>query len=268
VLRICWYDLDDAVRRGLRWLLTGSALSLIPAAAVFPSDRMLLVPGIGIAAALATVLVQAYRSWRGRRRWLLVGAGGYFAVVHLLLAPLLTVYIQMALVKSGRESLELAASPVVAGAGGKEAVLIYAPDAVVSIYLPLMIDHLEGPAPKSWRPLSIAPYDHWLRRTGPRTLELEVANGGVMLRSLFEELYRDPEKQLVPGTKIDRGLLRAEILDANDRGPTRVAFQFDRDLSDPTLYFLIWQDGGLRVAELPAVGEETFVKRTLGPGGF
>jgi hypothetical protein len=194
---------------------------------------MLLVPGIGITAALATVLVQAYRSLRTRRRWLLVCVGGYFALVHLLLAPLLTVVVQTYVVKNSRQSLELAASPVVFDAGGKETILIFAPDHVVSLYLPVMIDHLEGPAPRSWRPLSIAPYDHRLRRTGPQTLELEVAKGGVMLRSVFEELYRDPEKKLVTGTVVDRGLLRAEILAANDRGPTRIAFHFDRDLSDP-----------------------------------
>ena len=268
VLRICWPYLDGAVRRGMRWLLAGSALSLIPIAAVFPSDRMLLVPGIGITAAVATVLVQAYRSWRARRRWVLVGVGGFLAVVNLLLAPVLTVYIQTAMIKSGRQTLELAASPAVVGAGGKETVLIHAPDPVVSIYLPLVIGHVEGPPPKSWRPLSIAPFDHWLRRTGPRTLDLEVVEGGVMLRSVFEALYRDPDNLLVPGTVIDRGLLRAEILAADNRGPTRVAFHFDRDLSDSTLYFLTWQGGELRVVNLPAVGQELLLRRTLGPSGF
>jgi hypothetical protein len=268
LLRACWPHLDDSARRGLRWLLTGSALSLIPVAAVFPSDRMLLVPGIGLTAALATVLVQACRSWRSHRRWLLIGAGAFLAVVHLLLAPLLTIGLQTLLIRHGRQSLELAASPVVVDAGGKETILVFAPDHVVSLYLPLMIDHLAGPAPGSWRPLSIAPYDHWLRRSGPRTLELEVAEGGVMLRSVFEELYRDPEDPLAPGTVVARGLLRAEILAANDRGPTRVAFHFDRDLSDPMLYFLVWQDGGLRRADLPAIGEKVFLERTLGPGGF
>lgn len=268
LLRSCWPDVDDATRRGVRWLLTGSALSLIPATAVFPSDRMLLVPGVGLAAALATVLVQAYRSRRTRRRWLLVGAGGYLALVHLLVAPVLAVGLQTLLTKHGRESLELAASPVVAGAGGKEAILVFAPDHVVSLYLPVMIDHLGRPAPKGWRPLSIAPYDHRLTRSGPRTLELEVAGGGVMLRSIFEALYRDPRDPLSPGTVVERGLLSAEILAANDRGPTRVAFHLDRDLSDPSFYFLAWQDGELRRLELPEIGDTLFLKRTLGPGGF
>jgi hypothetical protein len=268
VLRACWPLLDDSIRRGLRWLLAGSALSLIPVAAVFPSDRMLLVPGIGITAAVAAVLVLGFRSLRARRRWLLVGVGGFLAIVHLLVAPLLTVTIETLLIKHGRESLELAASPVLTEAEGKETVVIFAPDHVVGVYLPLMIDYLGGPAPKSWRPLTIAPYDHWLRHTGPRTLELEVAKGGVMLRSLFEELYRDPRNRLVPGTVIDRGLLRAEILEANDCGPTRVAFHFDRDLTDPSLCFLVWQDGELRRTNLPATGEEIFLRRSLGPGGF
>jgi len=268
VLRACWSQLDDTTRRGLRWLLAGSGLSLIPVAAVFPSDRMLLVPGIGLMAALATVLVQAIRSWRSHRRWLLIGVGGFLAAVHLLLAPLFTLGIQALLIKQGRQSLELATSPIVVDAGGKDTILIFAPDHIVSLYLPRIIDHLKGPAPKSWRPLSIAPHDHWLRRTGTRTLELEVVEGGVMLRSIFEELYRDPENRLTPGTILDRGLLQAEILAANDRGPTRVAFQFDRDLTDPSLNFLVWQDGELRKADLPNVGEELFLRRTLGPGGF
>ena len=185
----------------------------------------------------------------------------------LLMAPLLTIYIQTILIKHGRQSIELAAAPSVVDAAGKETILIFAPDHVVSLYLPLIIDHLEGSAARSW-PLSIAPYDHWLRRTGPRTLELEVAEGGVMLRSVFEELYRDPDKQLAPGTIVDRGLLRAEILAANDHGPTRIAFHFDRDLSDPVLNFLVWQEGELRSADFPAIGEEVFLRRTLGPGGF
>jgi hypothetical protein len=268
VLRACWPQLDEPHRRGLRWLLAGSALSLIPVAAAFPSDRMLLVPGIGLVAALATVLVQAYRSWRSRRRWSVIAAGGYLAAVHLILAPLFCLFIHTILITTGRRSLELAASPVVVEAGGRETILVFAPDHVVSIYLPHMIEYLAGPPPTSWRPLSIAPFDHRLRRTGPRSLELEVVDDGVMLRSIFEALYRDPRNGLAPGTIVDRGLLRAEIMSANDRGPTRVAFHFDRDLSDPALYFLVWEDGELREADLPAVGEEVFLKRTLGPGGF
>jgi hypothetical protein len=212
--------------------------------------------------------VLAYRSWRsGTRRWL-IPVGGFLALVHLVFAPILTVYIQTLMINNGRQALQLASSPTVAAAGGKETILVFAPDYVVSVYLPVIIDYIGGPTPRSWRPLAMAPYDHWLRRKGPRTLELEVAQDGVMLRSVFEELYRDPENRLLPDTIIDRGLLRAEILTVSDRGPTRVAFHFDRDLSDSSLDFLVWQDGELRNAKIPELGEELYLNRTLGPGGF
>jgi hypothetical protein len=229
---------------------------------------MLLVPSIGLSAALATLLVQAWRSWRARQRRWLVPAGAFLAAIHLLLAPLLTIYVQTVVIDQSRVSLELAASPVVRTTSGKETIVVFAPDHVVGLYLPLLVHHLEGPVPRSWRPLSIAPYDHHLRRSGPRTLELRVEEGGVMLRSLFEVLYRDARRILPVGSTVDRGLFQAEILAARDGAPTHIAFHFDRDLDDSSLSFLVWQDGELRPADLPAVGQELLIERTLGPAGF
>ena len=267
VLRVGWADMDGATRRALRWLLPGSLLSLLPIVATFPSDRMLLVPGIGLAAALAAVLIAAFESLRVRRHRLLVAVAGVLSFVHLLLAPVLAMYIQNLLITQSRDSLELAASPVVRDSGGLETVLVFAPDHVVALYMPLLIDHVSGPAPRSWRPLSIAPCDHRLSRTGERTLELETVDG-VMMSSVFEELYRSPKKPLSSGTVIDRGLFRAEVLEEAAQGPTRIAFHFDRDLGDPTLRFLIWLDGELRTAALPPLGEKVTIERSLGPAGF
>jgi hypothetical protein len=266
-LRAGWAELAGATRRALRWLLPGSLLSLLPIVATFPSDRMLLVPGIGLAAALAAVLIAAFDSLLVRRHRLLVAVAGALAFVHLLLAPVLAIYIQNLLITQSRDSLELAASPVVRDSGGLETVLVFAPDHVVALYMPLLIDHVGGPAPRSWRPLSIARCDHRLSRTGERTLELETVDGA-MMRGVFETLYRSPEKPLSPGTVIDRGLFRVEILAEGADGPTRVAFHFDRDLDDPTLRFLMWRDGDLRIATLPELGETVDIERSLGPAGF
>lgn len=270
LLRAIWSGLDEPVRRGLRWLSAGSALALVPATTVIPSNRMLLVPAVGLSAPLAVILMQAWRSWRSRRgrRWRLIVPGALLAVIHLLLAPLNVLLIQAVIIKQSRAALEVAASPLLHEARDKHAVIIFAPDYIVGLYMPLLVNHLEGRFHKGWRPLSIAPYDHLLRRTAPRTLELEVAEGGVLLRSIFEELFRDPRHPLLPGTIVDRGLIRAEILDGSHSGPTRVAFHFDRDLDDPSLLFLIWMEGELRRAKLPPLGEEMYIDRTLGPLGF
>ena len=145
---------------------------------------------------------------------------------------------------------------------------MFAPDHVVAIYLPLLIEYQGGPSPQSWRVLSIAPCDHILRRTGPRTLELETEPGRAMMGGVFESLYRSRHQPLEVGTALDRGLLQAEILDVDEQGPTRVAFHFDRDLTDPSLRFLVWQEGKLQEMTLPGVGEVVGIERSLGPGGF
>jgi len=268
LLRAGRSHLEDRDRSSLRWLLIGSGLSLIPIVAAFPSDRMLLVPGFGLTAALAAVITAAFRSRRTSRRRLLIGAGGLLALGHLVLAPLLAVLIQTILIRQNHESLALAASPVVCESAGRETVLIYAPDHVVGIYMPLLMEQEGCGAPQGWRPLSIAPCNHVLKRTGPRTLELAAVDGGVMLRSVFEVLYRNPKNDLRPGEIVDRGLFRAEILDATSDGLTRVAFHFDRELTDPGVRFLVWLEGDLKQLEIPDVGGELYIERTLGPGGF
>jgi len=67
---------------------------------------------------------------------------------------------------------------------------------------------------------------------------------------------------------VDRGLFRAEILDATSDGLTRVAFHFYRELTDPAVRFLVWLEGDLKQLEIPDVGGELYIERTLGPGGF
>jgi hypothetical protein len=157
---------------------------------------------------------------------------------------------------------------VVCESAGRETVLIYAPDHVVGIYMPLLMEQEGCGAPRGWRPLSIAPCDHVLKRTGPRTLELTAAGGGVMMRSVFEVLYRKPKNDLRPGEVVDRGLFRAEILDATSEGLTRVAFHFDRELPDSGVRFLVWLEGELKQLEIPDVGGELYIERSLGPAGF
>jgi hypothetical protein len=268
LLRICWPGFEPEAKRALRWLLPGSLLSFLPIVATFPSDRMLLAPGIGLAAALGAVFAAAYAAWRARRRKALTAVCAALALGHFILAPVYAVWIQTLLISQGKETLQLAGSPLVRECAGVETVVIYAPDHVASVYMPVLIEHLGGPAPKGWRPLSIARCDHKLKRTGPRTLEIETVDGGRMMESIFELLYRSPKNALEPGDVLDRGLFRAEILEGDGVGLTRIAFHFDRDLTDPGLRFLVWEDGALREASPPNVGEEIYIERTLGPAGF
>jgi hypothetical protein len=271
LLRAVWKEPDEATRRRLRWLLAGGFLALVPASAVHPSDRMFLVSSLGLVAAVALILQRAWLAWHGPhgpRRILLLAGGGYLAVVHLLLAPLVVELYQKSVTDFNRAALAVSQSPLLADAINRENIILLAPDSLVGLYLPLMLPFTQDVTLATWRPLTLAPWDHWLRRPEPRTLELEVAPGGVMLRSWAEEIYRDTRHMLLPGDFLDRGLFRVEILDGSAAGPTRVAFHFDRDLDDPSLLFLNWADGALRKATLPGVGREILLKRTVGPAGY
>ena len=266
-LRFCRRLLEDDQVRALRWLLAGGALALLPAVATFPSDRMFLVSEPGLAALLAAVLVLAWRAPRAPRRRILRVGGILLGIIHLVLAPLVVVAFQLEFVRQSRAAVALASSPELETARDLEVVMITAPDHVVAVYLPVTMLHFDRLTMAGWRVLSLAPHDHVLTRTGPRTLELEVV-GGTMMRSLFEELYRDREHPLVPGTVLERGMFRVKILEAVDGAPTRVSFDFDRDLDDPTLRFLVWGEDGFARAHLPEAGETLPVPRVLGPAGY
>jgi len=134
---------------------------------------------------------------------------------------------------------------------------------------PLVIGHEFGYVTgAAWRPLAMVPGDLWLRRPAARTLELEVSGGGVFLNALFERLYRDRNQPLPVGAVLDRDLFQVEIMSATAVGPKRIAFHFERDLTDPSLALLAWRDGALAPAELPEVGGALFLERSLGPAGF
>ena len=79
--------------------------------------------------------------------------------------------------------------------------------------------------------------------------------------SEFERFFRTPGSPLEPGGQIDLCGIEVVVLTVNSVGPTRVAFEFDRPLEDPSLCFLVWRDKGLRRETLPGVGQVMELER-------
>ncbi len=48
--------------------------------------------------------------------------------------------------------------------------------------------------------------------------------------------------------------MRVTVLEADEVGPTRVGFDFDTPLEDPSFVFLGWRDGAMRRSTPPPVG--------------
>jgi len=102
------------------------------------------------------------------------------------------------------------------------------------------------------------------RRTGPRSCTLK-SLGGPMLTHPFETVYlsgREPP-QTGDGGSIAVG--RVEVLESDASGPIVLGLEFDRELEDAHLRFLVPVPGrALGVVDPPAIGE-TLMLPAVGP---
>jgi hypothetical protein len=259
LLRSAWPGLLEEERRHCRWLGAGAALSLLPVAATMPMSRLLLVPGLGASVLLAMVLLHAWRSrrQRGWRPRALAYTGGVLALVHLVLAPLSWPVLAMMVRQLGASTEQMARTVRqeldVERLPSQRVVILDARDLGVAMYVPILWA-LQGQAlPRSWWVLSLVQEPPVVTRTGPASLELELPRGH-FLTSELEQAVRGPEYMLGVGARVLLEGMRVEVLAADAQGPTRVGFEFDTPLEDPSLVFLRSAGGGLSRFTPPPVG--------------
>lgn len=258
LVRAAWPELTADERRHGGWLLLGAALSLLPVMATFPSNRLLLVPSLGALVAVAAVLVRAWRSQaRGwRARGMKVGAG-VLALAHLVLAPLLWPGMSLLLRQMNaqgepvyqalEQQLDFARLP------GQRVVALPIPIPGFGLYLPMVMAARGMPKPEAWWTLSMSLEPHVLTRTGPTSLELSLTRGR-FFTSEFEKVFRGPTYPLPRGSRVELQGLRVTVLEADAEGPSRLGFEFDLPLEDPSFVFLEWKDGGPHRFTPPPVG--------------
>lgn len=271
LLAVSWTRLEEPTRRALTWLLPGAAFALVPAAVPQPFDRVLITPMIGIAVLLAALVEHLVRGARqatggvAKRAPAAVGAFVLIAV-HLILAPLGKLASQRFMATEWKDLPRLADRiPIETTADYRpHVVLLTAPDIVIGGFLTLMHGFRGHPPFASWVSLSLAPYDHLVRRSGARSLEVEVLDGE-LLSSPPERFHRPETDKMSAGETAATPLFEAEVLEVGERGPVRVEFRFDRDLDDPDLVFLAWGDGELERVRLPDIGGAVRVRHLPGP---
>ena len=251
--RRLWPTLSPDEQRHCRWLWLGAVLAMLPVAAAFPSNRLLLVPSLGISVLLAVVLLGA---WRQRYRT----AVGVLGILHLVLPVFAWCFYSWMGLMLGRYSQDVAFNAELdpARASTQRAVVLVVPDGVVGMYTGLVRTMHGLPTPLAWWPLTLAPHDHVVTRTGPASLELELVEGR-FLRSEFEQLFRSQDHPMRVGHRVQFPGLSAEVMDADARGPRRVAFQFDRSFDDPGMIVMVWRNGRLRRYTLPAMGQSEVI---------
>lgn len=265
LLRRAWPSLADDDRLALRWLIAGALLSLLPVAAAFPMNRLLLAASIGGSAVVAVII----RHWWVHRRTRPARAAGYvtalLAVIHLILAPMLWP------VQSGIVSYigywarnAYLDAPIDPAREAQQHIYLIADNDLIGLMYPAILRHFAGhDLPASWHTLSTSPSTHELLRVDDQTFELECADYSLQ-HGVFGEILRGPQFPFAPGDTVDLGESVITILATRDGKPTHIRLTFDCPLDDPSLVFLIWQDRKLKRLEFPPAGNSITLTYTSG----
>jgi hypothetical protein len=247
--------LDEAERRRAQWMLLGSLVCLMPALSVEPSARLLEVSMVGVSGVVALIIDRAWfpqtpDARRGAPE--LTGLVALvLALVHLVLAPVDT---WLANRENARvpSVLNERAEWVREHAGTSNTIVALRADSFV-LSMPLVFrDRVR------WRLLTLASGRSLILRTTDRAIEM-VSNPQPLMPDRLLTLFRN-EPLRVDDT-VELPGMRVTVLQADpDGAPRRIRFEFDRDLDDPSMFWVTEGPVGFREQKPPAIGYAELVE--------
>lgn len=279
--------------RVARFFALGMILSLIPAAATFPDDRLLFFAGFGGMGLLAQFLAAVWDrddwvpSSRLRRLPMMV-AFWAFAAIHLVFAPL-GLATTANRVRTFGTIIDRAASslPSDSGIDDQIAVIVNTPTVFISFYGPL-VQALQGrPIPSRTLILGSGIYPTTISRPARDVLAIRPLGGYLPLPGsprpgreasqpafhpayffqMLDHLYRDATPMRT-GDRIGYGGATVEIADVTEDGrPSEVRVHFNVDLEDSSLRWLQWKGGVYVPFAPPEVGDTVVLPAVTIPEG-
>lgn len=244
----------------------GAALALVPAAAVVPSDRMLLLVGVGASAVVAGVLAQALGEGgrvRGTARVVALVLALPLVVIHGVLAPLALPRAVAGLqpVLEQHQRAAVASLPGDPALARQHLVIVNAPPTFVSSTLWLWRwGDPEHALPQSLRVLGATQGPVIVQRPDEHTLVLQPVGG--YLGDPFTANARGRAHPFVVGARVALAGWAVTIEGVAHDRPTVVRVRFDVPLHDPSLRWVVWQRDRFVPFSLPAVGRSQAI-----PGG-
>lgn len=241
-----------------RFWAVGTALALLPAATTWPSDRLLSLVGVGgsaivgqfVAAAWTGTGISITRTWQRRITRPLCGL---FIFIHGIAAPLHALSRARWPMGPGMEHMYVQ-TPLDARIAEQDVIIVNAPLAILTGYLPVRAELDGQPIPRRTRSLgpSLAHMD--VQRTDEHTLTIRPDQG--FLRWVLDDLFRNRNHPLRAGDRIELTGMTVEITATTPDGrPAEAAFKFDTPLEDPGLRWIQWTGSGYAPFVPPAVGE-------------
>jgi hypothetical protein len=266
-------DLSKRAAEAVRALYFGAAFATLPGGGALPEDRLLVSAAAGAAGVLGAFVAETLRRrpplpWKakggGMRSWqrfaesvaaallipVVFKVHGYDTAVRSRetatwmhdTAPILQKWAMDAEIPAEREQ-ELCI------------VVIGATDFTTTANLPWLRRVGGHAVPRCYLRLSEARFVHQIARVAPNAIEVSVF-GSHFDRVYVDSLYRRANRPIRTGDVVRVPGFTAEVLGTIGPNPWLVRFTFDRDLDDPSIWFMHPWSEGLRHVELPPVGEK------------
>jgi hypothetical protein len=236
----------------LRFFAVGAALSVVPLAGTFPSDRYLFWAGLGVMGILARLVAWALLEGPSRVTPLRYAVACACLLLRAVVSPL-AFPIRAAGPGLIEDDLERTVDTIPRGPGfaGKTVVVLSAPSDVFSICLPVAAMARGLPWPAHMYSLYAGQDDVTVTRLDPSTLDVSAAHG--WLSRFTDRLFRgEPQRE---GETVSLAAMRAEVASVTPDGrATETRFHFDRDVDDGSIELLAWGPRGFEPVEAPPVG--------------
>lgn len=241
------------------WVL-GMVLSVIPACAAAPMDRLLMFVGIGAMGLLAqwfsvTFGKRKRRPQKRLRRMGSVSLGCVLITIHLIIAPI-ALSLRAGFPAGPRVSI--LKSPMYASmkyaVGGRDVVIVNGPSTIQSLYL-MAAANLKGQAvPRRARILAPAKYSMVINRPDARSLVIRPENG--FMASKLDRLFRSEHHPMCIGERVELTGMTVEVTDLTEDGrPAEAEFRFAVPLEAPSIVWMQLKDGVFEPFLPPPIGD-------------
>ncbi len=241
----------------LRFWIAGAVLSALPALATFPSDRLLFLPGLGVAAFIGAVVAAALDGRMAspvRRAAVAVTAMGLVGANVVLGGVALPSRVRT--MENVARGVERAVASAMTGhaAADQLLVLVNAPSFYVGALVVGVPSSRGEPVPRHTRVLFGGSVPVAVARLDDRTLLVRAQEG--FFTDPIDRVYRGRRHALRPGDGLMLTSTLAIVQEVTAEGdPSAVTYRFAAPLEDPSQRFLEWSDGAYRPFSPPAVGE-------------
>jgi hypothetical protein len=231
----------------------GLLLAIVPACAVFPEDRLLLLAGVGGSGLVASVLLALVEKTAPARRLGAVAVA--LVVVHALIAPLLLPLRSLTMWRYDRRLAEARDSAFeLINAPDQELVLLNAPDFYFGVMLFLTRTARSESLPANAWCLSGSLEPLTVKRLDPVTIELLPERG--FMSEQLNHVYRNEARPMRAGELVFFDEFKARVTELDERGqPRRAKFRFRWPLDDRRMVFAAWRGGRYQRVQPPAHGE-------------